>query len=95
VALEEVCHCRGGICSQAPPRREERPSFWLLAEESLLLLPVDQDVELLAPLISLHTAMLPMMIMVYAVMVFEALSQSQLNVCLCKSCLSHGVSPQQ
>lgn len=61
---------------------------------SLFLLPVDPDVELLAPLAPcLPVAMYPTMMIMDETS--ETVSQLQLRALFYKSCLGHGVSPQQ
>jgi hypothetical protein len=58
-------------------------------------LPLDQDIELSAPspYTCLDTAMLPALMLMD--LTSETISQAQLNVCLDKSCLGHGVCSQQ
>jgi hypothetical protein len=78
---DEVCHCGGGL----------RGLLYAQAisslEHHLILLPVEQNIELSAlfqPHVCLHKAMLPtMMIMDRA---SGTVSQTQLNIFLCKSC---------
>jgi hypothetical protein len=95
--LEEVCHCGGGfwglICLSCA-QHGIAVSSWQPEEDYPLLLPVDQDVELLAP----PTPCLP------AHCHASHHDNSGLNlrtcepapiVCLYKSCLGHDVSSQQ
>ena len=66
-----------------------RASSWLLVEDSLLLLSLDQDVEPCLPAhcrASCHDDIEQNS---------EAVSQPQLNVFLYKTCFGHGVSSHQ
>jgi hypothetical protein len=87
--LEEVCHFGGGF-------EVSYAQVMLSVVHSLLLLPLDQNVELLGP------SPAPWLPMFHHVSHLEDMdfrsktaSQPQLNDFLHKSCHGHGVSPQQ
>ena len=72
--------------AQAQPSVEERASSWL---------PSDEDVKFLAPLALclLQAAMLPTMITMDETS--ETVSEPQLNISLCKSCLGLSLHSNQ
>ena len=76
-------------------QKRHTPPSWLPAEDSVVFVPADQDVELLTPPIPFLPAHVMFPTMMIIDLTSETISHSQLNVCLDKSCLGHGVSSQQ